>query len=373
MRRLLPVIATLLGLVVICTGTASAGQAKAAEPAPLRTAQSATRWLHDRLFGSPAPANDAAAALARLGGSRVLLKADSDGLRASMLDALRAEVRRLLREARVPYSGLFVRDGSVEVKIRESSDLPRAVSALAATAGSQASGAAVDVRDVGEGLLRLSPTQSAVDDRLRGALDQAIDIIKRRTKELGIDAAGVARDGPDRLLVLFPGVKDPARLATMLSSRGQLTFRLIDTSTSVDEARGGGTSDSEVLYDSKRKVPYVVMKRVEMDGRDMLDAAPSFDQRTQDPIVTFRFTARGTRDFARITGDNVGRPLAIVVDNAVVAVPIIREPILGGSGQISGGFKLEEANDLAILLRTGMLPVNLVLVEQHTVEAGQKD
>jgi preprotein translocase subunit SecD len=373
MRRLLPVIATLLGLVVICTGTASAGQAKAAEPAPPQMAQSATRWLHDRLFGSPAPANDAAAALARRGGSRVLLKADSDDLRASMLDALRAETRGLLREARVPYSGLFVRDGSVEVKIRESSDLPRALSALAATAGTQASGAAVDVRDVGEGLLRLSPTQSAVDDRLRGALDQAIDIIKRRTKELGVDAAAVQRDGPDRILVLLPGVKDPTRLA-MLSARGLLTFRLIDASISVDEAlHGGGTSDSEVVYAPKSKVPYVVMKRVEMDGRDMLDAAPGFDQRTQDPIVNFRFTARGTRDFGRITGDNVGRPLAIVIDNAVVATPVIREPILGGSGQISGGFTLEEANDLAILLRTGMLPVNLVLIEQHTVEAGQKE
>jgi preprotein translocase subunit SecD len=371
MRRFPPV-ATLLWLVVICAG--AAGPSAAAEPAPLQTAQSAARWLHDRLFGSPAPANDAAAALARLGGSRVLLKADSDDLRASMLDALRAEVRGLLREARIPYSGLFVRDGSVEVKIRESSDLPRAVSALAATAGGQASGAAVDVRDVGEGLLRLTPTQAAVDDRLRGALDQAIDIIKRRTKELGIDAAGALRDGPDRILVLLPGVKDPARLAIMLSSRGQLTFRLIDTSTSVDEAlHGGGTSDSEVVYGPKSKVPYVVMKRVEMDGREIVEAVPILDQRTQEPIVTFRFTPRGTRDFARITGDNVGRPLAIVLDNTVISAPVIREPILGGSGQISGSFTLHEANDLAILLRAGMLPVKLILVEQHTVEAEQKE
>ncbi len=379
MRRVLPVIATLIGLVAGCAATASAGHIAAAEPAPLRMAQSATRWdwLRDRLFGSPATPNDAAAALARLGGSRVLLRAESDDLRALMLGELRDEVRRLLREARVPYSGLFVRDGSVEVKIRESGDQPRAVSALAATAGpaGQASGAAVDVQDAGDGLFRLTPTPSGVDARMGGALDKAIDIITYRLKERSIAAAGVQRDGADRILVLLPGVNDPAPLAAMLSARGLLAFRLVDTSTSVDEAlRRDGPADSEVLYGLKDKAPYVVMRRLEMDGREISDASPGFDQqRTQEPIVSFRFTARGTRDFARITGDNVGRPLAIVLDNAVIAVPVIREPILGGSGQISGGFALQEANDLAILLRAGMLPVRLTAVAQNTVAATQKE
>jgi preprotein translocase subunit SecD len=267
-----------------------------------------------------------------------------------------------------------LRDGYVEVRVRDIADLPRAMS-LAGTPGSagQSSGGAVDVRDMGEGLMKLTPAEPAFNERLRASLDRTAEIIKQRLAGLAIETPGAQRDGMDRILVLLPGVKNPSFMA-MLSSRAHLTFQLIDLSISPEEAlQKGVPGESEVLYGFKSKVPHLVKKQAVMDGRDMADAAPGFDQRTNEPIVTFRFGARGTREFARVTQENVGQPLAIVFDNAVIAAPIIREPILGGTGQLSGGFSLNDANDLAILLRAGTLPVSLSLVEQQVVEPAQKN
>jgi preprotein translocase subunit SecD len=113
-----------------------------------------------------------------------------------------------------------------------------------------------------------------------------------------------------------------------------------------------------------------VEKRILVSGADLTDAQPGFDQRTSEPIVSFRFNTRGARQFAQVTQQNVGRPFAIVLDNEVISAPVIREPILGGSGQISGSFTVESANDLAILLRAGALPAPLTIIEERVVGAG---
>src|SRR5947199_7561636 len=121
---------------------------------------------------------------------------------------------------------------------------------------------------------------------------------------------------------------------------------------------------------SSPKVPYVIKRQVLVSGGDLTDAQPGFDQRTSEPIVTFRFNSSGARKFAAATQENVGRPFAIVLDNEVISAPVIREPILGGSGQISGSFTVESANDLAILLRAGALPAPLTIIEERTVGPG---
>jgi preprotein translocase subunit SecD len=137
---------------------------------------------------------------------------------------------------------------------------------------------------------------------------------------------------------------------------------------STAQALQSPTPASEVLRDFKTKEPYVVLKEAAMDGDDIIDAAPSFDARSQQPIATFRFNARGTRRFATITQENVGRPFAIIVDDQVLSAPVIREPILGGSGQIAGNFTIEDANNVATLLRSGTLPGRLSVVDQQVVE-----
>jgi preprotein translocase subunit SecD len=152
-----------------------------------------------------------------------------------------------------------------------------------------------------------------------------------------------------------------------------MTFRLVDTNVSPDQAQQGRVPpDDEVLKSTKAEnnQPYVVEKRVMVSGEDLTDAQPGFDQRTGEPIVNFRFNNNGARRFARVTQENVGRPFAIVLDNEVISAPVIREPILGGSGQISGNFTVESANDLAILLRAGALPAPLTIIEERTVGPG---
>jgi preprotein translocase subunit SecD len=148
---------------------------------------------------------------------------------------------------------------------------------------------------------------------------------------------------------------------------------MVDQSMTPEQALASGPPpESEVLYSTRRegRQPYLIEKRILVSGGDLTDAQPGFDQRTSEPIVQFRFNASGARKFAQATTDNVGRPFAIVLDNEVISAPVIREPILQGSGQISGNFTVETANDLAILLRAGALPAPLSIIEERVVGAG---
>ena len=173
----------------------------------------------------------------------------------------------------------------------------------------------------------------------------------------------------------MPGVDNPTRILDLLGRTAKLTFRLVDTSVSPEQAQQGRVPpESELLYGPQKdgKPPYVIEKRVMVTGEDLTDAQPGFDQRTSEPIVTFKFNINGARRFAQVTQENVGRPFAIVLDNEVISAPVIREPILGGSGQISGNFTIEQANDLAVLLRAGALPAPLTPIEQRVVGAGPR-
>jgi preprotein translocase subunit SecD len=159
---------------------------------------------------------------------------------------------------------------------------------------------------------------------------------------------------------------DPKRVIEVIARRGRLQFRLIETDLTPEQTvRGEAPPHAEVLYGRGDQQPHIVFKRSVLTGRDLVDAQAAFDARTSEPVITFRFNAEGARRFGQVTQENVGKPFAIVLDNEVVSAPIIREPILGGSGQISGRFTVEEANNLAIQLRSGELPGKLTLLEQR--------
>jgi preprotein translocase subunit SecD len=197
-------------------------------------------------------------------------------------------------------------------------------------------------------------------------------MIEQQLRNSGIRQAGLQPDGSDRLRVLLPGIWDPEPAIAILSKKARIAFRLVDVSMTATAALNGSPPPaSEILYDFKTKAPHLLMKDTAMDGEDIIDAAPGFDSRNREPIVSFRFNGRGTRHFAQITADNVGRPFAIVLDDQVVSSPVIREPITGGSGQISGNFTLEEANTIAMLLRSGTLPGRLGVVDRQVVEPGK--
>jgi preprotein translocase subunit SecD len=310
------------------------------------------------------------------GGSHLLLEVDSNAVRKEKVQALLDDVRRVLREARIGYTGLVARGDSVEVRIREGADPQLALSKLRELSqpiGGVLGGGGqrtVDITDVGGGLIRLTLTQAAITERIRQSVDQSIQIVERRVNELGTVEPSIQREGVDRILVQVPGLQDPTRLKDILGKTAKLTFRLVDLSMSPEQAiQNGPPPDSELLKDHNQ-VPYVIQKRVMVSGEDLTDAQPGFDQRTGEPIVSFRFNSAGARRFAQVTQENVGRPFAIVLDNEVISAPVIREPILGGSGQISGSFTVEQANDLAILLRAGALPAPLTIIEERTVGPG---
>jgi preprotein translocase subunit SecD len=312
------------------------------------------------------------------GGSHILLEVDTNAVRREKAQTLLDDVRRLLREARIQYTGLTIRGDTVEVRITREADWDPArkkLNELSQPLGgllSATGGRSVDITQSG-GLIQLTTTQPALIERVRQAVEQSIQIIERRVNELGTVEPSIARQGVDRVLVQVPGLQDPARLKELLGKTAKLTFRLVDQSMSPEQAsQGRAPPDSELLQGPVKegKPTYLIEKRIMVSGEDLTDAQPGFDQRTSEPIVTFRFNTNGARRFGRVTQENVGRPFAIVLDNEVISAPVIREPILGGSGQISGNFTVEQANDLAILLRAGALPAPLTIIEERTVGAG---
>jgi protein-export membrane protein SecD len=311
------------------------------------------------------------------GGSYLLLEVDSNYIKKEQLDQIRDDVRRTLREARIGYTGLASRPDAVEVHVKDA-ELDNAMSKLNALSqplsgllGSNGQ-RSLQVTNAGGGLIRLTVPQAAITQRVRQTIDQSMQIVERRVNELGTVEPLIERQGNDRILVQVPGLGDPSRLITILGKTAKMEFRMVDTSVPPDQAvQGRVPPDSEVLMSSSEpKTPYVVKKQVLVSGGDLTDAQPGFDSRSGEPVVNFRFNSTGSRKFAEATTQNVGQPFAIVLDNQVISAPVIREPITQGSGQISGNFTVQSANDLAVLLRAGALPAPLTVIEQRTVGPG---
>jgi preprotein translocase subunit SecD len=314
------------------------------------------------------------------GGSHILLEVDANAVRKEKVESLREDVRRVVRENRLGSpAAVQVRGNTVEFRVREGvdqtlalqklRDLSQPLGGLLSTTGQRT----VDVVDAGNGVFRLTPTQPALVERVRQSVEQSIQIVERRVNELGTVEPTIQRQGVDRILVQVPGLQDPSRLKELLGKTAKLSFRMVDQSVSPDQVTQGNVPpDSELLKGTKAEnnQPYLIEKRELVSGADLTDAQPGFDQRTSEPIVTFRFNNKGAREFAHVTQQSVGRPFAIVLDNEVISAPVIREPILGGSGQISGNFTVQQANDLAILLRAGALPAPLTIIEERTVGPG---
>jgi preprotein translocase subunit SecD len=308
------------------------------------------------------------------GGSSLLLEVDTSAVRKERLQALNDDVLRVLRGARVPFTGRAIQGNSVVVHITRDADVKTALdklgelsqplSGILGSSGQRS----LDITE-SIGLVTLTPSDAALSERVRQAVDQSIEIIQRRVNELGLVEPSIQREGLDRILVQVPGLQDPTRLKEILGKTAKLDFRMVDQSMSPDDAQTHPPADSEVLSGPKGE-KYLIYKQVLVSGADLIDAQPSFDQRSNEPVVTFRFNSSGARKFAEVTQQNVGKPFAIVLDNQVVSAPVIQEPILGGSGQITGNFTVQQANDLAILLRAGALPAPLTIVEERTVGPG---
>ena len=272
------------------------------------------------------------------GGSHILLEVDAADVKQQKLDQVRDEVRRVLRDAKIGYTGLVIRGDTVEVRIREGSDAQTAYSKLRELStplgGGLGGQRSLDVSDAGSGLIRLTVTPEAMTERLRQVVEQAVPIIEKRVNELGLVEPTIQREGTDRILVQVPGLGDPQRLLEIIGKTAKMEFRLVDTQNSVEDAVTSGRvpADDELLYENSRsgqKTPILVQKQVMVSGSDLTDAQATFDQRTGEPVVSFKFNTNGARRFAQVTQDNVGRRFAIVLDKEVIsATSRLRAPTI---------------------------------------------
>ena len=190
-------------------------------------------------------------------------------------------------------------------------------------------------------------------------LDQSLEIVRRRIDEVGTKEPTIIRRGIDRILIELPGLDDPNRIKNLLGKTANLDFRMV----SDNEDNFG----SELLSFENSENKLNISKRVILSGDNLLNAKPSLDNQTNQAVVSFTFDRVGARKFGRVTTDNVGKRVAIILDNKIISAPSIKEPILGGNGQITGDFTFQSATDLALLLRSGALPAPLNIIEERTV------
>nr|WP_316653948.1 protein translocase subunit SecDF [uncultured Gellertiella sp.] len=310
------------------------------------------------------------------GGSHIMLKLERADIIKERLETTVGDVRAKLRDANVRYTGLAGTGQAVQVRISDTAQVEAAKTALQSLTGLVSTGTfgggsnrEATLEDGGDGLLKIDITDEGIDYRISSAVTQSIEVVRRRVDELGNTEPLIQRQGKDRIIVQVPGLQDPQRLKALLNQTAKLTFQMVDLSVPVKEAISGHPpAGTEVLYSrDDPPVPYVVEKRALISGEDLVDAQASINQQNSEPVVSFRFNSKGALRFAEATQQNVGKPFAIILDKQVISAPRINEPIIGGSGQISGNFTVETANDLAVLLRAGALPATLTVVEERTV------
>ena len=315
------------------------------------------------------------------GGAHLLYQLDEKEMNEDWLGNIRADVRETLRRARIGYSDLAqdLAKRSVSVKIRDAADMDKAESELrklAAPVGSDVfgglSGNDIDVAREGDNRITLTVTDAGLAHRMTSAIQASIETIRRRVDAFGTTEPSIQREGGSRVLVQVPGISDVERLKTLIGETGKLEFKLVDPA--VDPAQAAASKQvpagDELVYSNDTPpIPNVLKSQTLVSGQNLVDSQPGFDSNTGEPVVTFRFDAAGAKRFGKVTQENVGLPFAIVLDGKVISAPVIREPILGGTGQISGNFTVQRANDLAVLLRSGALPAKLTVIEERTVGA----
>ncbi len=308
------------------------------------------------------------------GGSYLLLEVDTGQMVRERLEAVVDATRRGAAAAnpRILYTGLAANPAErrVSVRVSDPARVPDMLRILreAATPVQVGGGAAqpdIEVTSAPDGTVSALLTEVALRDKASRAVEQSLEIVRRRVDETGVAEALIARQGQNRILVQLPGIEDPARIKDLLGRTARMTFHLLDEGANTQAT--SPPPGTMFLPGEREGERFAVRRRVEVDGASLSDARAGQDNRNGEWVVNFTFDSVGTRRFAEITRQNVGRPFAIVLDERVITAPVIREPITAGRGQISGSFTARSANDLAVLLRAGALPAPLTVVEERTV------
>lgn len=299
------------------------------------------------------------------GGSHLVLEVDSSDLVRERLQSLMQDARRTLRENNIRATSVQKVKDSLTITLADPAQRDAAIEQLAKLANPIGIGLSAGQSDLsivpsGDNAINVSYTAAGLDSHVSAAVEQSLEIIRQRVDQVGVAEPTIQRVGGNRILVQLPGTQDPSKLRELLGSTAKMTFHMVAN----DPSERGVT----MLKDEEGR-SYPVYDRVELAGDRLADARVAFDPNTNEPVVSFRFDNAGAMRFAEITRANVGRPFAIVLDGEVLSAPVIREPITGGSGQISGSFSAQSATYLSALLRAGALPAKLTVIEERTVGA----
>ena len=308
------------------------------------------------------------------GGSHLMLEADTADLAkqnvAKMEEQVRAEMRRA--DPPIDIGDISTSGGRLSFFVRNGVQVDAAVERIRTL--TQPSGMTGqrdwDVQVVDSTRVVLTPTQAGLNAAIKGAMQVATEVVRKRIDEMGTKEPTIIQQGDDRIIVQVPGLQDPAALKALIGKTAKLEFKLVDLTATREQITGGHAPvGSEILPypDNPSGVPAIaVTRRAMLTGDELIDAKQTYDQNNR-PVVSITFNSSGGRKFARVTTDNTGKPFAMILDGRVISAPNINEPILGGQAQISGNFTVETANQLAISLRSGKLPVALKVVEERTV------
>ena len=210
------------------------------------------------------------------------------------------------------------------------------------------------------GLYELSLSNQGIVLLRNASLDQSVEIVRRRVDEIGTNEPNILKQGNNRILVELPGLEDPSRIKSLLGKTANLSFQLV----SKKEQETFGTIKLPFENESRE---LILSKRIILSGENLIDAQTKMDNISNEPVVTFSLDRVGAKKFAKVTSNNIGEQLAIVLDKKIISAPTIQDTIIGGSGQITGNFTFQSATDLALLLRSGSLPAPLEIVEERTV------
>lgn len=292
------------------------------------------------------------------GGSSLLLEVEIEAVLKERLLNLRNETRKLLRKNRIGYQNLDIKNDTISLTLRKADQREAAYKAL------KKLGQEVFVNTTESGRITISYSNQAIQEQKKVVLDQSIEVVRRRIDEMGTKEPLIQRQGTNRILLQLPGVGSPDEAKRLLGKTAKLSFHAVRPE--------GGLGTIQVLYQRERSGHHsetlMTLEEEPLVTGDMLiDARPNMNQQTSEWEVHISMDSTGARIYGDFTKHNVGKPVAIVLDNKIIVAPIINQPIPSGQSLISGGFSAKEAHELAMLLRAGSLPAPLKILEERTV------
>lgn len=297
------------------------------------------------------------------GGSYLLMEVDTNDLIKERLTTLADNTRSELRAQKIRFSGLNVEDGAMHVRILNAADVNSAREIIR-----KSEQGLLNIEN-NNSVLTITYTTEALENMKRKAVEQSVEIVRRRIDELGTKEPQIQQQGTDRIVIQLPGVQDPSEIKAIMGKTAKMSFHLVDEETSPQAAQMGKLSPDSMLVTGDETGYIVLKRRVIVNGAGLDSAKLTHDERGT-PAVGFSFKTAAAKEFANATRENVGRRLAIMLDGKVISAPVINSPITGGQGIITGNFTTQTANDLALLLRSGALPAPLIVAEERVVGPG---